>query len=638
MLRKLVLVGCLLLLLAVGRVAAQSDGQDLPTGLYILLNEGRVERVGLGAAGVQAVTPPDVFVVDFAVAPDGRWIAYRSADGLYLYDMEAPESDPLQVEGTTANFPPLRTGGQTLDWSPTGDALAYTTEYGARVAFNLSATGTQFTDIAVSPLRHLAWSPDGRYLAAEAEARVWWLYRREANAMPITGALPFSFGTSWLDGGRLVFAPAEGGLLLLDLDNVNTQTVIRPANRLYRYPYVRPDGRIAVLSRQPDEPVIGESGAFYQVIDAATGTVETTSENDLDVTGLSWVPRGELMLSFRDGALSLVLPLEGVGFALPVGSAVAFGWGALLPVGQEGIATGQDVTFRAPSFGVMQAWRLPADGSPRQQLTQVDFDVVDFALRGDTVAYSSGGSLWLQTGDEPVELAKVNDTATDLTFSADGTLLYYVTTNIVDGGLWQVATTPTAELNAPTLILPNSEGVNVRRPAFAPNVNALLIHLVSESPEIAVFDPVSEALLTIDTYDRALWLVDGRMLAWRNAPQGTELALIDSRVDPISVLPLWTTNAFEIVDAAQFDPGTFRAIVRTRQTFGPDRVTLGFVPITGGDFTPLADLGFIRAARLSADGLQVAGVSGDTDQLVIVNGDELSVLQRPGGIIAVRWE
>ena len=652
MLRRWIIGLCLgLLLIGVEAIPAhaaenaQGDGQDLPTGLYILLNEGRVERVGLGAAGVQPVTPADVFVVDFAVAPDGRWIAYRGADGLYLYDMDDADAEPILLEGQTANFPPLRDGGQTMAWSPLGDALAYTTEYGARVAFNISADATQFTDIAASPLLHLAWSPGGNFLAAEAEANVWWLYRREANTMPLTGALPSAYGADWLDASRLVFAPQEGGLLTIDLANANAQTVLLPAARLYRYPYVRPDGNIAVLSRLPEEPVIGDNGAFYQLIDYTNdvATVIQTSSNDLDISGLSWVPRGELMLAFRGGALSLVLPLEGVGFALPVGNAVAFGWGSVLPVGAEGIAAGNDITFRAPSFGVMQAWRVPADGAPRQQLTQVDFDVIDFAINGQTLTYSSGGSLWVQdlaTPDAvPVELARVNETATDLTFSPDGTQLYFVTTNIVDGGLWQVpvALTSEGELNAPTLILPNSEGTTVRWPAFAPNVNALLIHLVNERTEIAIFDPVSEAILTIGTYDRASWLADGRILAWDNN-DGAALALIDSSVDPINVLPLWNQADLRLVDAVQFDPGTFWAVVQQRAPVGPSRATLGFVPITGGNFTPLADLGFLRNGRLSADGTQVVGIGGDSDQLMVVTDGAPTILQRPNGVTGVRWE
>ncbi|MFW5690883.1 MAG: hypothetical protein ACOCXZ_00165, partial [Chloroflexota bacterium] len=186
-------LGAVLLGLPSDRGAAQGDGLNLPTELYILLNAGTVERYGLGAAGVTTITPDDVFVLDFAVAPDGNWLAYRTDSGLYVSNMTSDDA-PVQLEATSANFPPLRQGGQTLTWSPDAGALAYTTEYGVRVAVDIASGQPRFIDIAVSPLIHLSWSPGGAFLAAEAENDVWWLYRREAAAMPLTGALPSARG------------------------------------------------------------------------------------------------------------------------------------------------------------------------------------------------------------------------------------------------------------------------------------------------------------------------------------------------------------------------------------------------------------------------------------------------------------
>ena len=74
------------LLLFIMPTSAQ-DGIDLPADLYLLLNEGIVQRVGLGRSGIAQVTPDDVFVLDFAVAPDDNWLAYRTQDGIMLVNM-----------------------------------------------------------------------------------------------------------------------------------------------------------------------------------------------------------------------------------------------------------------------------------------------------------------------------------------------------------------------------------------------------------------------------------------------------------------------------------------------------------------------------------------------------------------------
>src|SRR5512145_727685 len=154
----------LVLILIVGAVQAQ-DGLNLPTELYVLTNSGTVQRYGMGAAGVSTVSPEGVFVLDFAVAPDNRWLAYRTESALDLFNMASGET--AAIEGTAAGVPPFRGRGDTMAWSPSGDALAYTTMFGARVWFNTNPP--MFADLRQGQLEQVIWSPDGGYLAAEAE-------------------------------------------------------------------------------------------------------------------------------------------------------------------------------------------------------------------------------------------------------------------------------------------------------------------------------------------------------------------------------------------------------------------------------------------------------------------------------------
>src|SRR5262245_35588225 len=119
MIRKLSLFAfCFVLFVTV--IHAQ-DGLNLPTELYVLGNNGQVQRYGLGAAGISTVTPESDFVVDFGVAPDGNWLAYRTEQSLTILNMFTGESSVIE---NGAGVPSARGRGDTLAWSPSGDALA----------------------------------------------------------------------------------------------------------------------------------------------------------------------------------------------------------------------------------------------------------------------------------------------------------------------------------------------------------------------------------------------------------------------------------------------------------------------------------------------------------------------------------
>nr|MCU0476928.1 hypothetical protein [Anaerolineae bacterium] len=212
--RLLTVLSLLLIGLLAAPAHAQEDGLNLPTELYTLLRDGSIERFGLGAAGVAEVTPEaSAPAVDFGLSPDGVWIAYRTdAGALEVYNMVTPETRSIDPE---AGYPPYRGRGESIAWSPDGAALAYTRDGGLRVTF---FDGGQ-SDVPVSPLLGLMWSPDGKYLAAEAENDVWWVYRRDGVQMVLHAALPSSRGAAWVSPSLLMIAPAEGGLAVMDVAN-----------------------------------------------------------------------------------------------------------------------------------------------------------------------------------------------------------------------------------------------------------------------------------------------------------------------------------------------------------------------------------------------------------------------------------
>jgi hypothetical protein len=322
-----ILIALLLLAAPTAPSAAQTDALNLPTDLYVLLNDGVIQRYGIGAAGVVNITSPDVFVLDFGVSSDGTLLAYRTQEALNLAALGDIPAPPTAVD-TTPGVPPLRGRGETVAWSPTGDAVAYTTMTGFRTYF----VGGAFADIQQTSLLGLYWSPGGHFIAAEAEDDIWWIYRREGNAIILTAALPSSMGTAWASETELAFAPLEGGLTIMALSAGNPQTPLLPNSAEYRLPHLAPEGNLLVFRRNKDEARVPTG--YGQLISVARTTIEpeVIGSAAIDLTGsVRWAPGEGLMIAFQGGVLALFDPNTGQAFPLPIANAVAYSWGPYPP-------------------------------------------------------------------------------------------------------------------------------------------------------------------------------------------------------------------------------------------------------------------------------------------------------------------
>lgn len=599
---------------------------NLPTALYILSNEGIVRHYGVGISGIHDVTPEDQFVIDFGIASDGRWLAYRTQDGLFIRDIVNRQTAPVLLEGQpTANFPPYRRGGQTIAWSPNGSTLAYTTEYGVRVVFDITANRQQSADIAVSPLQHLLWSADGAYLAAQADGDIWWIYRRDGYAMTLAGVLPSSLGVAWLDNVRLVFAPADGGLYILDLANQNQQIQLQPATRSYRSPTLAPDGAlIAFMVATNDD--LPENHAYWQrlTLDGADVAIDDTSDLAIDLTGFRWLPNAELGLIWREGRLQLIVPANGQSIHLMIEDVVGFGWAEAIKNPVHTLPLNGYFLANDPS-GVRQVWRLSTDQAP-EALTAHETDVMSFAISRDNnqMAYSVDGAIWLfnlrDILAQPVKLIDVLPSATDLEFSADGTTLFYADAE----GVRRV---PTAldEHSAIGLLLMNTETTTYHDPQYAPNMNALMVLVAGDVRQIAFFDLFSEALLMLGTYDDATWVSDGRIVAWKNGVNGAQVVLIDPSIDPPGMITLATFEDEQIYAMRQADVANFRFILTQQGLKLPNLMRVANVPITGAGATTHTIFPTVGDPVLSLDGEQVIGVYGFDRQLTLAESAQTLV-------------
>jgi Tol biopolymer transport system component len=633
-------------------VAAQ-DALNLPAELYVLTNDGVVQQYGLGRAGLRTVTPEGTFVLDFGVAPDGNWLAYRTETGLNLRHMYTGQE--TVIENATAGFPPVRGRGDTIAWSPQGDALAYTTPYGARLYFN---TGAQpvFADLREGQFIQLDWSPDGRYLAAETEGNIWWIYRREDTNMVLTSAIPSGLGVAWVSPTQLVFTPADGGMIGMDLANANAQTVLLDNSQIYEQPQQLPDGRLVAFARdKQDEDASPGSGLLAAA--GVEGTPEFLSETEVDVSAMRWTPPGELnfLVALQGGVMALVDPISAQGFSLPITDVVAYSWGFAPPPTVTGMALPTNGYFLSQDgTGFAQVWRLPADGSPAAPITTLETDVISFAVspEGRNLAYSDGTHIWLQALDddsEPEELYTAEDGGvTSLTFSPDGRRLAFV-----DGGVWIIPTNggdPQPVLDAPP---PATELVwrEYSRPQFAPNLDALLINILkNDGVATGMIDTNASELFEMPPgYANGHWLSDGRIVTFGgldNPYVEGGLHLTDANTLDAPAVLLADTVA--VLDASELEPGTLRLLMAASAS-GPSALRVVDMNTTTGALVPAANGGFITSPSLSPDGQFVAGyrylmmnenTSSQEGPLTIrdLTSGQQVILNEPSPVWDFQWE
>ena len=585
MARRLAFLIAVLFTLALSFSVQAQDALNLPADLYILLNNGQIQRFGVGAAGVFDLTPPGLFIVDFGVDSLGQQIAFRTESGLYTINV-ASGGNPQQLEGATADVPPYRGSGDTIAWSPSGDAVAYTTTYGARIAFNLGATPT-FFDLKQSPFKGLSWSPGGRFLAAEAEQNVWWIYRRDNNNLVLTSAIPSSIGTAWVSDGELVFAPADGGLRLMNLDQANAQAVLLDESVTYRLPELNASDALVFFGRDPNDKNVPDGYGRLLRLARGASKLETIGKVPISLNGLRWAPGGSLLVAFQGGVIALYDPSTGLGFPLPMTDLVAYAWGpanqpavqaagtpppvtqanqvpvssptetqqvplteatqssvTLIPVVTQAapqttplpVSTVRALTLSADGFflatapsGVVQVWKMPSGGTPPKPFTVSDSDVNEFAVSpdGHTVAYVVDAELWLQQdAQQPKMLARINSFApVEAAFSGDGTKIAYIDDH---SGVWIDVIAD----NAPQLLRANGDGETYHRPQYSPDGNSLLVDVYSSGgTAIGVLNLTTRDLLEstpVGSDDprpvQTHWLRDGRIYSYIDANTQSSVA------------------------------------------------------------------------------------------------------------------
>ena len=640
--------------------AAQAQTLALPADLFVLTENAQVMYIAAGSGFAANVSPPEQTVTDFGIAPDGQWIAYRTLaaeDGssAAVVAIGSISNSSGQVIEFDPGPPPITGRGQTLAWSADASAIAYTVEGGLR--FYLAGVGDAGQPATLTleggPFLNLVWSPGGTFLAAEAEDNVWNVYRRDGTSVVYAGQIPSSAGLAWVREGVLVLAPPTGGLLTLDLRD-GTQTALLDASIAVSQPTLISDDRLIFLVHETAGQrfaarqfgTVSTLGGDYEVFDAA---LELTA-------AMRWLPDGAALLATIDGTLTLIEPRTNSRQEIFEG-VKAYAWGPLLPTEIAGLILPDDLYFLAHDANeVVQLWRLSADGSPAEQVTNEARSVLDYALSpdGSQLAYSSGGNLIVagMDGTDRVILTAIVErpgAGAQPAWSPDGRLIAFVR-----DGIWLMPSAGGARTELISDMLsadtPPDQVRVYLHPRWSPDGLRLLVTLgFYEGSGLGILPITGGTATDLPIGSSAgAWLPNGQILVW-----GAGIAYVIPGlylVDPAD-LTRYTTildDTWQVVDALPL--ATEAALILRgsgADALGPGAVQPFLVPILPDALPfPQGHGGLIEAPLLSTGGKYVAGLRATSNgdyglqgRLIIIHledGERFAV-ETPGDVWGLQW-
>ncbi|HEC23490.1 MAG TPA: hypothetical protein ENI95_11305, partial [Chloroflexi bacterium] len=308
----------------------------LAADLFYLNDAGQIWRQPLAGddSAAAAVTRLDLQILDFAVAPGGEWLLYRAGDHVAVTSVDGFSGQVIASELAT----PSAGDSQPVAWSPDATRLAYATPEGFQVFVPVPGAGSDFAifDAQEAPLSGLGWSYQADWLLVWRTDGTAALYSVD-EALSLRVELGRINGYAWLRDGRLSFAPAEGGLALLQPEDLNSRVFIVPQDRFVTLPVQRLDGTLAffVHSGNPEEP------GFLHTGDPLDFSFRPESNVPVRTEGMIWNPIGTRLLGRGESESATVLiidPLTGSRATFDAaGVPLRFGWGDPLPLAVEGL-------------------------------------------------------------------------------------------------------------------------------------------------------------------------------------------------------------------------------------------------------------------------------------------------------------
>lgn len=596
----------------------------LEADLFYLNNAGQVWRQPLlgDETAAAAVTQLDQVVRDFAVAPGGEWLLYRTDEFVAVTSVSGLSG---QLISSTGPMAPADSQGRTMAWSPDASKLAYVNPAGFEVY--IPGAGPDFGPlifpIVEELIRELAWSPDAGWLLVWREDNTAALYE-SAPDVSLWVELGAINDFAWLKDGRLAFAPVEGGLALLDPADLESRTFMVPQERQVSLIAQRPDGTLAFFVHTGGADTL----ANLHLGDPLDESFRQESGVAIDTQNMQWNPVATRLLtvdtSDSTGRTLIILdPATGSSATFGTsGQPVAFDWGNPPPTGVAGMALPNDLYFVAPEAGILQVWRLPKGGGAPLVLTEATQDVIDYHISpdGTQITYTSGGVIYRRVIGtlDITEVATLATTgpvrATNGTpaFSPSGRQIAYA-----NQGIW-VLDLDTGESrrliadNLPTQADREREIVVYSSPQWSPDGQWLLVRAgYYEGSDFALLSAsglssAQPAYLNLFVAEAA-WAAPDMALVFSGGGAYSEPGL---RIVRPGTPPAITEILDQAVLDAELRADGRIAYLRAPGVYGlgPTSIQLASILPTGGSPTDESSSFVLELPELSPDGSMIAGL------------------------------
>lgn len=607
----------------------------LVADLYYL-RDGRIWRQP--AAGddstAEAITNTDVTVVDFDIAPGDDWLGYITQTGsVVITATDLSRSTLVSEQGAAPQVSDTR---HTIAWSPDGRRLAYVSTGGFQAYYpgsGINAAPLVF-DLPETEIVDLQWEKNGEWLYVQRADTTAALYQADP-VLSLFAELGPVQDAEWLEDGRLAFSPFDGGLAILQPENLAAREFIVPQGRIVTRIHQRSDDLLAFFIHEVD----ANSAGFLHTANPSDLSFSPESAVGVLTTTMVWNPAGTRMIEKEQQTVRLLDPNTGSRTEFTTRSRVdLLRWGSLLPETVRAIDLPNTLYYLAPQSGVVQVWRLPADRATPEAITQADADVTDFTISDDgtQIAYTSAGSIYRVvigiTQDAPIVELEGEGGQPD--FNASGTRLAYS-----DEGIWFADLTEAEPTTRRIIDSQRPQGFGQDRlveaysnPRWSPNGDFILA-------DVEFFEGTSLAVLPITNRQRAIpsqldlfghqgeWLLDGRILAYSDGQlyNNAGMQIIESTAAyEEDDEPIFTPEAAQIIttpaeQALITDAGrVFLLRNLAASAVGPNSLTVLSTDEAGTDFRVESDSLVLERPTLSPDGSTLAGL---VDTTLNQNGD-----------------